>query len=72
VDRGMKAFFRRVRKGIKPGLPRFRSHARYNSLEYLAPGSYVRRATNSLSPSSVRFVSALGINVSSPNRSCCA
>lgn len=41
VDRGMKAFFRRCQNGEKPGFPRFRSHTRFNSLEYLAPGSYV-------------------------------
>jgi putative transposase len=42
VDRGMKAFFRRLQAKAKPGFPRFRSHTRYNSLECLAPGSYVR------------------------------
>lgn len=42
VDRGFQAFFRRCKAGDKPGFPRFRSHTRYNSLEYLAPGSYPR------------------------------
>lgn len=42
VDRGMKAFFRRVKSGEKPGYPRFKSWRRYNSLEYLAVGKYLR------------------------------
>ena len=43
VDRGMKAFFRRVKsKELKAGFPRFRSLKRYNSMEYLATGNYVR------------------------------
>jgi putative transposase len=42
VDRGMQAFFRRVKAGAKPGFPRFRPHHRYNSLECLAIGKYVR------------------------------
>ncbi len=42
VDRGMKAFFRRVKAGKgKAGFPRFRSRHRYNSLEYLAVGKYL-------------------------------
>jgi putative transposase len=42
VERGMQAFFRRLRDGGTPGFPRFRSHTRYNSLECLEAGSYVR------------------------------
>lgn len=42
VDRGMQAFFRRCKAGEKPGFPRFRSRHRYNSLENLVKGSYVR------------------------------
>jgi putative transposase len=42
VDRGMKAFFRRLKAGgEKPGFPRFRSRHRYNSLECLAVGKYL-------------------------------
>lgn len=42
VDRGMKAFFRRCKAGEKPGFPRFRSGHRYNSLECLAIGVYLK------------------------------
>lgn len=43
VDRGMKAFFRRVKAGAsKVGFPRFRSWKRYNSMEFAAFGQYVR------------------------------
>lgn len=43
VDRGMKSFFRRVKAKQKPpGFPRFRSWRRYNSLEYLAPATYLK------------------------------
>lgn len=41
VDRGMKAFFRRVKAGQTPGFPRFRSRHRYNSLESLTVGKYL-------------------------------
>jgi putative transposase len=34
VDRGFKAFFRRVKAGEKPGYPRFRSKNRYDSWTY--------------------------------------
>jgi putative transposase len=40
VDRGFKAFFRRMKAGQKPGFPRFRSWHRYTSLEYAAIGKY--------------------------------
>lgn len=42
VDRGMQAFFRRLKAGERPGFPRFRSASRYTSMEYAAPGEYVR------------------------------
>ena len=43
ADRGMKAFFRRVKAGnSKVGFPRFRSRHRYNSLECLAPSNYLK------------------------------
>ena len=42
VDRGMKAFFLRVKAGKSPGFPRFRSHHRYNSLECLVVGAYLK------------------------------
>lgn len=35
VDRGMKAFFRRVKAGEKAGFPRFKNRDRYRSMEYL-------------------------------------
>lgn len=38
VDRALRAFFRRVKAGSKPGYPRFRSRERYNSLALSAPG----------------------------------
>jgi len=43
VDRGMKAFFRRLKDGSgKFGFPRFKSVLRYDSMEYAAKGRYVR------------------------------
>lgn len=42
VDRGFQAFFRRIKAGQKPGFPRFRSWRRYNSMEYLATGFYLK------------------------------
>jgi putative transposase len=45
VDLSFKAFFRRLKEGSNslgfPGFPRFHSHRRYNSLEYLAVGNYI-------------------------------
>lgn len=58
VDRGMKAFFRRVRTGEKPGFPRFRSHRRYNSMECLATGRYI--GTNKIRIPGIGSVSARG------------
>jgi len=43
VDRGMKSFFRRCKSGEKPGFPRFKSARRYNSIECLAIGSYIKK-----------------------------
>src|SRR5271157_2466533 len=37
VDRAFKAFFRRVKAGQKPGYPRYRSLARYDSFLFGAP-----------------------------------
>ena len=34
LDLAFAAFFRRIRKGEKPGFPRFRNRARYNCLEF--------------------------------------
>jgi putative transposase len=34
VDKGMKAFFRRMKNGEKPGYPRFQGKNRYNSFTY--------------------------------------
>ncbi len=42
VDRGMKAFFRRVKAGQKPGFPRFKPFRRYRSLECLAVAKYLQ------------------------------
>lgn len=42
VDRGMKAFFRRLRSGEKPGFPKFKSARRWRSMEILQPGRYLR------------------------------
>lgn len=44
VERGMQAFFRRLKAGQKPGFPRFKPVQRYNSMEYLAEYAYVRDA----------------------------
>lgn len=43
VDRGMKAFFRRVKQGgTKPGFPRFKSRNKWRSFEVLAAGQYLK------------------------------
>src|SRR3990167_2275902 len=43
VERGMQAFFRRIKAGErKAGFPRFRPHRRYNSLECLDTQKFVR------------------------------
>jgi putative transposase len=34
LDKAMKAFFRRVKRGEKPGFPRFRARSRYSSLTF--------------------------------------
>jgi len=38
VDLAFKAFFRRVKRGDKPGYPRFRSKNRYDSFTYIQSG----------------------------------
>lgn len=40
IDRAMKAFFRRVKAGEKPGFPRFRSLDRYDSFAWGQPSIY--------------------------------
>jgi putative transposase len=45
VDRGFKAFFRRLKDGQKPGFPRFRSWRRYTSLEYVVVSVYANSET---------------------------
>lgn len=42
LDRGMQAFFRRVKSGEKPGFPRFKASVRYNSMESVNPGKYIQ------------------------------
>lgn len=42
VERGMQSFFRRCKVGEKPGFPRFRSRDRFNSVELLETGRYIR------------------------------
>ena len=38
IDLAMKAFFRRVKKGEKPGYPRFKGYGRYDSFTYPQSG----------------------------------
>ncbi|KKK91470.1 hypothetical protein LCGC14_2712670, partial [marine sediment metagenome] len=38
MDRAYRAFFRRVKRGEKPGYPRFRSRRRYDSYTFLHHG----------------------------------
>ena len=40
VDRGMKAFFRRIKAGEKPGYPRFRGSDRFDSFTYPGPAGW--------------------------------
>jgi putative transposase len=42
LDRAMEAFFRRASNGEKPGYPRFRSRARYDSFTYTQSGFEIR------------------------------
>ncbi|MEO0971395.1 MAG: RNA-guided endonuclease TnpB family protein, partial [Cyanobacteria bacterium J06639_18] len=44
LDRAMQAFFRRVKKGEKPGFPRFRPRHKFFSLVY--PGRYIKLKGN--------------------------
>lgn len=49
VDAAFQGFFRRVKSGGKKvGYPRFKSRWRYNSLEQLAQGKYIRNCSLSL------------------------
>jgi putative transposase len=63
LDRGFKAFFRRVKsKAKRKGFPRFRSRHRYQSMEYLAVGNYFR--DGSVHVPGVGEVTARGRNAS--------
>ena len=42
IDRGFKAFFRRVKAGQKPGFPRFKGRNHWKSFEVLQHGKYLR------------------------------
>lgn len=42
VERGFKAFFRRLKSGDKPGFPRFKCRDRWHSFEVLQPGKYIQ------------------------------
>ncbi len=42
LDRSFQAFFRRVRKGEKPGYPRFKSRSRFGAIEFPAYGDGIR------------------------------
>jgi len=45
VDLGMKAFFRRVKAGEKPGYPRFKGYGRYDSFTYPQSGVSITHDT---------------------------
>jgi len=45
VDFGMQAFFRNLKRGNKPGFPRFRPNQRYRSIEYKAVRQWTRDGT---------------------------
>src|SRR5207249_5944971 len=49
LDKAMDAFFRRIKKGEKPGYPRFRSRARYNSFTYAQSGFELKNGRLALS-----------------------
>ena len=38
LDKAFKAFFQRIKRGQKPGFPRFKSHRRYDSITFPSPG----------------------------------
>jgi putative transposase len=42
VDAAFQAFFRRVKAGMKAGYPRFKSHKRFNSVEFKQFGNGIR------------------------------
>jgi putative transposase len=42
LDKGFDAFFRRIKNGEKPGYPRFRSRARYDSFTYPQSGFEIK------------------------------
>jgi len=48
VDLAFKAYFRRVKKGEKPGYPRFRSKIRYDSFNYRQSGFSIHVADSTI------------------------
>lgn len=55
LDKAFQAFFQRVRKGQKPGFPRFKSRHRYDSITFPSHGD-----GNKLLPSGHLFVQGVG------------
>lgn len=49
LDKAFDAFFRRIKNGEKPGFPRFRSRARYNSFTFPQSGFTVQNGKLTLS-----------------------
>jgi putative transposase len=49
LDRSFEAFFRRVKSGEKPGYPRFRARARYDSFTYPQSGFEIKKGKLHLS-----------------------
>src|ERR1035437_437083 len=43
LDRSFSAFFKRIKSGDKPGYPRYKSSARYNSFTYSQLGFWVEK-----------------------------
>jgi putative transposase len=61
IDLGMKAFFRRVKAGEKPGYPRFRGKGRYNSLCYPQYGNGAKlTGLNGAQPQNLLYLSKVG------------
>lgn len=46
LDKSFKAFFRRVKRGEKPGYPRFKPHQRFDSITFPSYGDGVRLLDN--------------------------
>src|SRR5438876_5721820 len=49
LDKAFDAFFRRVKAGDKPGYPRFRSRARYDSFTFSQSGFEIKQGNLALS-----------------------